>query len=51
MAIYPWIFPHGKQLLKINEFPHLNAWFESLQGRPATQRAYALGKPSIWHPR
>lgn len=44
MAIYPWIVPHEKQLQKINDFPHLNAWFVRVQNRPATQRAYALAK-------
>lgn len=44
MAIYPWIVPHEKQLQKIDELPHLNAWFLRVQNRPATQRAYALAK-------
>lgn len=44
MAIYPWIVPHEKQLQKIDDFPHLNAWFLRVQNRPATQRAYALAK-------
>jgi GST-like protein len=44
MAIYPWIVPHEKQLLNINDFPHLNLWFTRVKERPGTQRAYALAK-------
>jgi GSH-dependent disulfide-bond oxidoreductase len=43
MACYPWIVPHEKQGQNLAEFPHLKRWFESIQGRPATQRAYAKG--------
>ncbi|MHA6193458.1 glutathione binding-like protein [Pseudomonas wadenswilerensis] len=42
MAIYPWIVPHTFQQQDLNDFPHLKAWFERIQARPATQRAYAL---------
>jgi len=42
MAIYPWIVPHSFQQQDLNDFPHLKAWFERIQARPATQRAYAL---------
>ncbi|MEE1925642.1 glutathione binding-like protein [Pseudomonas sp. 148P] len=42
MAIYPWIVPHTFQQQDLNDFPHVKAWFERIQARPATQRAYAL---------
>jgi GST-like protein len=42
MASYPWIVPHERQGQTIGEFPHLKRWFETIQARPATQRAYAL---------
>lgn len=44
MACYPWIFPHEKQRQDLNQFPALRAWFERIQNRPATQRAYAIAK-------
>ena len=44
MAIYPWIVPHEKQRQNLAEFPALKLWFERVQERPATQRAYALAK-------
>jgi GST-like protein len=41
MAAYPWIVPHKKQGQKLEDFPNLKRWFESVAARPATQRAYA----------
>ncbi len=41
MAAYPWIVPYEKQGQKLEDFPHLKRWFEEIQARPATQRAYA----------
>lgn len=49
MAIYPWIVPYQSQGQDLNEFPHLNRWFEQIRMRPAVQRAYAMAekfKPS-----
>lgn len=42
MAIYPWIVPHKWQGQDLDDFPALKGWFERIQARPATQRAYAL---------
>ncbi|MCV4344122.1 glutathione binding-like protein [Pseudomonas capsici] len=42
MAIYPWIVPHTFQQQNLDDFPNLARWFESIAGREATQRAYAL---------
>ena len=42
MASYPWIVPHKRQQQNLDDFPHLKRWFESIQARPAVQRAYAL---------
>lgn len=44
MASYPWIVPHERQGQTIDDFPHLKRWFEIIQARPATQRAYAIAK-------
>ena len=43
MACYPWIVPHARQQQDLADFPHLQAWFERIGQRPATQRAYARG--------
>lgn len=44
MACYPWIVPYERQLQKLEDFPHLQAWFERMEARPAVQRAYAKAK-------
>jgi GSH-dependent disulfide-bond oxidoreductase len=41
MASYPWIVPHQSQHQNLEDFPHLKRWFEMIQARPATIRAYA----------
>ena len=41
MACYPWVVPHERQRQKLENFPQLKAWFERVQARPATVRAYA----------
>lgn len=42
MAIYPWIVSHTWQQQNLDDFPALKGWFQRIQARPATQRAYAL---------
>lgn len=44
MAIYPWIVPYQRQSQKLEDFPHLQRWFEKVRERPATVRAYEVGK-------
>jgi GSH-dependent disulfide-bond oxidoreductase len=44
MAAYPWIVPHERQGQKLEDFPHLQRWFEAMRQRPAVQRAYARAK-------
>jgi GST-like protein len=44
MAAYPWIVPHRQQQQNLEDFPHLQRWFEAIQVRPAVQRAYALAE-------
>src|SRR5262249_40833906 len=44
MAIYPWIVPYERQGQKLEDFPHLKRWFESIRSRPAVERAYAKAK-------
>jgi GST-like protein len=44
MAAYPWIVPHERQRQNLDDFPALKAWFERIQARPATLKAYVLAK-------
>lgn len=41
IASYPWIVPYEKQGQALEAFPNLKRWFEAIQSRPATVRAYA----------
>jgi GST-like protein len=45
MAAYPWIVPHEAQGQKLADFPNVERWFAAIGCRPATVRAYAVGKP------
>ncbi|TVP62711.1 MAG: thiol:disulfide oxidoreductase [Nodularia sp. (in: Bacteria)] len=40
IAAYPWIVPYESQSQKLEDFPHLQRWFATIQARPATIRAY-----------
>jgi GSH-dependent disulfide-bond oxidoreductase len=40
MAAYPWIVPWKRQGQKLDDFPHLKRWFETIRARPAIVRAY-----------
>lgn len=40
IACYPWIVPYERQGQKLEDFPNLKRWFETIQSRPATVRAY-----------
>ncbi len=44
MACYPWIVPHERQQMDLNDFPHVKGWFEAIQARPGTIAAYEKGK-------
>ena len=44
MAIYPWIVPYERQGQNLENFPHLQRWFEMIQARPAVQRAYHVAQ-------
>ena len=41
MAVYPWIVPHEKQGVNLDEFANLKHWFETVRNRSAVKRAYA----------
>jgi len=42
IASYPWIVPHTRQGIKLEEFPDLKGWFDTMGARPAVKRAYDL---------
>ena len=44
MASYPWIVPYERQGQKLDDFPNVKRWFETIRARPAITRAYELAK-------
>jgi GSH-dependent disulfide-bond oxidoreductase len=44
IACYPWVVPYEKQRQNLDDFPHLKRWFATIAGRPAVERAYAVGR-------
>ena len=50
MACYPWVVPHERQRQKLADFSYLEAWFERVQAKPATVRAYARAQEINSHP-
>lgn len=43
MACYPWIVPHERQQMKLEDYPNVQRWFAAIKARPGTVRAYAQG--------
>jgi GST-like protein len=43
IAAYPWIVPHARQGIALEDFPHVKRWFAGVGSRPAVQRAYEHG--------
>jgi GST-like protein len=44
MMCWPWIVPYERQGQKLEDFPHLQRWFERMKARPAVAKGYAVGK-------
>jgi GSH-dependent disulfide-bond oxidoreductase len=44
MASYPWVVPYERQGQRLEDFPNLKRWFETIRDRPAVVRAYELAK-------
>lgn len=44
IAVYPWLRSHENQGQKMEDYPNLNRWFETIGSRPAVQRGLAVGK-------
>jgi GST-like protein len=50
MACYTWIVPYKNQQQNLEDFPHLQRWFETIQKRPAVIQAYQKGQPFASRP-
>ncbi len=42
IATFPWVAIHEWQEIKLDEFPHVKRWFETIQARPATERGMKI---------
>ena len=50
MASYPWIVPHENHKQTLEDFPHLQRWFETIREREAVKGAYAQAPKSYAKP-
>jgi GSH-dependent disulfide-bond oxidoreductase len=50
MACYPWIVPHEAHGQRLEDFPQLKRWFDTIHDRPATLRTYTDVAPSYQRP-
>jgi GST-like protein len=44
IAAYPWIVPHERQGQKLEDFPNVKRWFDTIGARLAVKRAYAVAE-------
>jgi GST-like protein len=44
MACYPWVKIHDRQHQKIDDFPHIKKWLETIAARPAVKKAYEISE-------
>lgn len=44
IATYPWVVSHERQRIDLAEFPAVRNWFERINNRPATIKAYQLAE-------
>ncbi|WP_171230346.1 glutathione S-transferase family protein [Ruegeria sp. HKCCA4008] len=50
MMLYPWARAYVWARVDVSDLPHLNAWFDRMDARPAVQRALTIPKanPQFW---
>lgn len=44
IATYPWVARYERHRVKLEEFPNVKRWFDSISARPAVQRGMAVPK-------
>ena len=50
IATWPWIRLAGNLGIKLKNFPHLLAWVQRIEARPAVQRGIRVPEPREWPP-
>ena len=50
MATYPWARAYVWARVEVDDLPHLKAWFDRIDARPAVQKALTIPKaqPAFW---
>lgn len=44
MACWPWIVPHERQGIALDDFPNVRRWYDTLKERPALRRGFDVGR-------
>ena len=44
IATYPWVSRYEMHRTKLEDFPNVKRWFDSISARPAVQRGMAVPK-------
>jgi len=44
MACWPWVVPHDRQGIDLDEFANVRRWYETMKGRPAVLRGFDVGR-------
>ena len=44
MACWPWVVPHDRQGVALEEFPNVRRWYDGMKQRPGVQRGFDVGK-------
>ena len=44
IATYPWVARHERHQTRLEDFPKVKRWFDSIGARPAVQRGMAVPK-------
>ena len=44
IATYPWVWRHDIHQVKLEEFPNVKRWYDSISARPAVQRGMQIPK-------
>jgi GST-like protein len=44
VATYPWVWRHKMHHVKLEEFPHVKAWYDKISERPAVKRGMEIPK-------
>jgi GST-like protein len=44
MACWPWIVPHDRQAVNLDDFRNVRRWYDGMKQRPGVQRGFDVGK-------